>query len=833
MENLAPAGNREALERADAAGADAVYLGYAAFSARAGAGNFDRQELEEAIRYAHLRHMRVHVTVNTLVKDGELEDVTEVLRLLRDLHADAVLVQDLGVLKIIREQFPELAVHASTQMAIHNRTGVSWCKKQGITRAVLARECSLDEIRKCAEAGIEIEVFGHGAQCVAVSGLCLFSSMVGERSGNRGRCAQPCRMEYCYRGQWGAWLSPRDVCLRDELPKLQEAGVASVKLEGRLKRPEYVSVVTESYRKGLDSLDRGAFEKTDEKEKDGLLQIFNRGGFMKGYALGCEDAGVIFPGAVNHQGIRIGTVESISPPALRATSPCNKGRLNKERSGGFMLARVRLEKDLRNGDGLVLRGENDETGLVYAGPDTEANGTAMLRIRPDAKVKPGYDVYRLTDAAQIAATAAKKGRTVPADLYLRAMPGETLRLTATDGESTVTVTGETVSAAKTRAAIAEELIRNLVKTGKTVFAVRDVKVETEGAFVPVSAVNAIRREALEKLAQKRISAFEQANSELPDRRYQSSIQNFDGCKVATVTQISDLDSCSTIQNSELKDAIPKGFDTIPPQVYVRTKEQAEAAREAGLQIAWEPEDYRKEALDTLKTEMQPGDWLKLPDVCEEETLQGLRRWVKTNNDLLGGIVLGSVGQLGIDWPVAYGAGPAIPVMNRQAARLLLEEGCAFVTASPELTGAELKALLGENESARTVPIVSVVYGRTRLMLLHHCPARTALGLTKGHKDCRMCDEGAPDALAGQVLEDRKRYRFPLMRQRLPEGCMVQLMNAFQTDIMNLLPGEWGTNKALVFTTENRDETEAVLEAFKEGRKTEGETTTGHWKRPVE
>ena len=802
MENLAPAGNREALERADAAGADAVYLGYAAFSARAGAGNFDRQELEEAIRYAHLRHMRVHVTVNTLVKDGELEAVTEVLRLLRDLHADAVLVQDLGVLKIIREQFPELAVHASTQMAIHNRTGVSWCKKQGITRAVLARECSLDEIRKCAEAGIEIEVFGHGAQCVAVSGLCLFSSMVGERSGNRGRCAQPCRMEYSYRGQWGAWLSPRDVCLRDELPKLQEAGVASVKLEGRLKRPEYVSVVTESYRKGLDSLDRGAFEKADEKEKEELLQIFNRGGFMKGYALGCEDAGVIFPGAVNHQGIRIGRVESAD------------GKL----------ARVRLEKDLRNGDGLALRGGKDETGLVYAGPDTAAGGTATLRIRPDAKVKPGYDVYRLTDAAQIAAAAAKKGRTVPADLYLRAMPGEALTLTATDGGSTVTVTGETVSAAKTRAATAEELIRNLAKTGETVFTARDVRAETEGAFVPVSAVNAIRREALEQLAQKRISAFEQANSEFPDRRYQSPVQNFDGCKVATVTQIRDLDSCSTIHNSEAKDTIPEGSDMILPQAYVRTKEQAEAAREAGLRIAWEPEDYRKEALDTLKADMQPGDWLKLPDVCEEETLQGLRRWVSTNKALLGGIVLGSVGQLGIDWPAVYGAGPAIPVMNRQAAKLLLEEGCAFVTASPELTGAELKELLACGE-----PIVTVVYGRTRLMLLHHCPARTALGLAKGHKDCRMCDEGSPDALAGQALEDRKGYRFPLLRQRLPEGCMVQLMNAFPTDNLDK-----GTDiKAVILTTEDRDETKAVLEAFKEGRKTGGETTTGHWKRPVE
>ena len=144
MENLAPAGNREALERADAAGADAVYLGYAAFSARAGAGNFDRKELEEAIRYAHLRHMRVHVTVNTLVKDGELEAVTEVLRLLRDLRADAVLVQDLGVLRIARHCFPGLTIHASTQMAIHNRTGAAWCREQGIRRVVLARECSLE-----------------------------------------------------------------------------------------------------------------------------------------------------------------------------------------------------------------------------------------------------------------------------------------------------------------------------------------------------------------------------------------------------------------------------------------------------------------------------------------------------------------------------------------------------------------------------------------------------------------------------------------------------------------------------------------------------------------
>ena len=725
MENLAPAGNRAALERADAAGADAVYLGYAAFSARAGAGNFDRQELEDAIRFAHLRHMRVHVTVNTLVKDGELGRVTEVLRLLNDLKADAVLIQDLGVLRIARRLFPGLTVHASTQMAIHNRTGVIWCGRQGISRVVLARECSLEEIRKCADTGVEIEVFVHGAQCVAVSGLCLFSSMVGERSGNRGRCAQPCRMEYDYRGRRGAWLSPRDVCLRDELPKLQEAGVASCKIEGRLKRPEYVATVAASYRKGLDSLEQGRFEKADEAEKEDLLQIFNRGGFMKGYALGCEDAGVIYPDTVNHQGVRMG----------RVTAADGK------------LAKVQLEKDLRNGDGLTLRGAHEETGLVYAGPDLKAGETAILRLRPGTTAKTGDTAYRLTSAEQLEKAEKMKGRTVPADLFLKAMPGEALRLTATDGESTVTVTGETVEAAKTRAVTEEELARNLGKTGETVFVPREIRVKTAGAFVPVSQVNAIRREALSALAAERISAFETRNAQC------------------------------IMHNAQLNTPevyLPEG--DVPGMAYIRTPEQADAARKAGLRVIWCPEDYRTEALQELKTAMQPGDWLAQPDVCEEETLQTLRRYAEENKDLLGGVVLGSVGQLGADWPVAFAAGPGIPVMNRQAASLLLEEGCVFVTASPELTGQELKTLL-----AGGVPIVTAVYGRTRLMLLHHCPARTALGLKKGHAGCRMCDEGHPDALRGQVLEDRKGYRFPLLRQRLPEGCLVQLMNALPTD----------------------------------------------------
>ena len=235
MEILAPAGNRAALERARAAGADAVYLGFSAFSARSGAGNFNEEELAEAIRYAHLRHMRVYVTVNTLVKDGELPAVRDLLRTLSRLRADGILVQDLGILRLARTGFPSLPIHASTQMAVHNAAGVRWCARQGMRRVVLARECGLETIRACAEVGPEIEVFGHGAQCVSVSGECLLSSMAGGRSGNRGRCAQPCRKLYRFDGKEGAWLSPRDLCLRDELPALSAAGAASVKLEGRLK----------------------------------------------------------------------------------------------------------------------------------------------------------------------------------------------------------------------------------------------------------------------------------------------------------------------------------------------------------------------------------------------------------------------------------------------------------------------------------------------------------------------------------------------------------------------------------------------------------------------
>lgn len=770
MENLAPAGNWDALRSAVAAGADAVYLGYAAYSARAGAGNFDEQQLRDAVRFAHLHHVRVHVTVNTLIKDGELAGVVDVLRLLSEIRVDAVLVQDLGVLRMARRCFPDLPIHASTQMAIHNATGVRFCRNQGMTRAVLARECSAAEIALAAKEGIEIEVFGHGAQCVAVSGECLFSSVVGGRSGNRGRCAQPCRLLYTYRGKTAAWLSPRDVCMRDDLPELNKAGVASIKLEGRLKRPEYVATIANSYRNAIDAMDNGHFRKAHEAEMTGLRQIFSRGGFMRGYAMGAEDAGVIDPARVSHGGVKIGRVEF---------------------AAGNM-ARVRLERSLDDGDGLQIRTAQGDAELIYAGHDTEAGQIAVVRLRPDIRTKAGDEVYRLTSEKQLQWARSLAIPAIPADMALIAYPGKPLALTMTDGENSVTVTGDTVAPAQSRAMSEEDARRSLGKLSDTPFSLRVLTVQTAGAFVPVSALNQLRREACQQLAEARIAAFtRKAGREEP-----------------------------------ADDLIYPDTPDAPSMAIVRTREQADAMQGAADLLVWYPEDFRADALESGLRDMPDGVWLQLPTVCEEKTLDALDAFVQRNAGKLGGIVLGSVGQLGRTWNVPMGAGSGIPVMNRRAVQFLLEQGCRFVTASSELSGAELRTLMQNHP-----PVVVPAYGREQLMLLHHCPARTYLGLTKGHAACRMCDQHSPDALAGQTLTDRRGTVYPLLRQRLPEGCLVRLMNALPTNNIRRVR-QAGYAPMMVLTTENAQEA-ADVRAVMDGEMRELEGTSNHWNRPVE
>ena len=285
LELLAPAGSMEALKAAVQNGADAVYLGCGTFNARQSAKNFTPQTLAEAVKYCHVRGVKVHLTLNTLVSDREMPEVVELIRHAATVGVDAFIVQDLSVVQLCRQIAPKVDIHGSTQLTVHSLSGVMLCAAMGMSRVVLSRELNRDEICYiCEHSPVEIEVFGHGALCMCYSGQCYMSSVIGGRSGNRGRCAQPCRQSYGY-GRWENKypLSLKDNCLVRYVRELEGMGVVSLKLEGRMKRPEYVATVTSVYRRAIDE---GVV--TRDMKKD-LMTAFNREGFTDGYYTGKVD----------------------------------------------------------------------------------------------------------------------------------------------------------------------------------------------------------------------------------------------------------------------------------------------------------------------------------------------------------------------------------------------------------------------------------------------------------------------------------------------------------------------------------------------------------------
>ena len=728
----------EALKAAVANGADAVYLGAASFGARASAG-FDDGALKAALDYCHLRRKNVYVTVNILVKERELDGVRQTLSLLSHLGADAALVQDLGVLKICREEFPELPVHASTQMALHNASGVRLLKALGVHRAVLARECSLEEIRKAAEIGLEIEAFCHGALCVSCSGECLFSSMIGGRSGNRGRCAQPCRLPYSFQGQSGAWLSPRDLCARDELNAMAEAGVYSFKIEGRLKRPEYVAVVTRAYRDALDAVLEGRFSPAHRQETESLTQIFSRGGFTQGYPAPERDAAIIDPTRVTPIGVTIGKVKRVY------------------QKGGALLCDVPLVRSLNNGDGLEIGAQE----IRYSGPEVPAGSTATLRLREKAGV--GEEARRTEDEKQLSAArqtyegeAENRANPILFDALLIAYPGKPLSLRVTDGESTVTAVGEAVQAANSKALDEAGARRSLEKTGGTPFVPRQLTMKTADAFVPASAINALRREALEKLAEARINTHPRTGSpkavfDVPSR------------------------------------AIPK------PRLIVKTQnsiEIPELLKAGAAEVLLLPQDFREEYLLPLLKNWHEKTRLCLPSQLSEATLLNLKALTEERNTP---VCLSSPGQVNA-FKTGDMAGDGIPVMNGEALRMLSHLGCGSVTLSRELSKQEIQDLPTD-----ICELILPVYGRTRLMLLNHCPARTKLGLKAGREQCDLCAQGK--GALGSFLTDRMKADYPLFPLRLPEGCQIELMADKPLHLAGLLGSLPPLSWLLTFTDE--------------------------------
>lgn len=340
VELLSPVGDFECLKAAVQNGADSVYFGASLFNARASATNFDFDELEKVINYCALRNVRTHLTLNILIKDDEFKEAVMVAKKAYELGIDALIVQDVGLAQFLMKLFPDLPIHASTQMTIHNLEGVQELEKLGYSRAVLSRELSLQEIEFiCSNSNIEIETFVHGALCISYSGQCFFSSMVGGRSGNRGRCAQPCRLPYelieektsapvknddtssnKFKANHfshkisesvvdkGYLISPRDLCSLEFLPQLINAGVKCFKIEGRLKSPEYVATVTRIYRKYIDMVLNDNEYVVDEKDVKELKQIFNRGGFSSGHLSNHSNHDLVFKEKPNNMGLYIGNV---------------------------------------------------------------------------------------------------------------------------------------------------------------------------------------------------------------------------------------------------------------------------------------------------------------------------------------------------------------------------------------------------------------------------------------------------------------------------------------------------------------------------------------------
>lgn len=307
IELLAPVGSMEAFYASINNHADAIYLGGKHFGARAYANNFSNEEIKEIIKIAHIFNVKVYVTVNTIVFDEEIPELINFLDFLYENDCDAVIVQDLGVLNIIRTRYPDFEIHASTQMNIHSVEEAKVLKKLGVKRIVVAREIDIDLIKRIKkEVDIEIEVFVHGALCISSSGKCYMSSIIGRRSGNRGRCAQPCRLEYKLKDEEGYLISPKDLFALPRLKELIDAGVDSLKIEGRMKRAEYVSSILRSYKKAINSLlNKSPFDLNKEEEE--IKKIFNRG-FTKGYLFNEDDLALINKEASNHQGIEIGKV---------------------------------------------------------------------------------------------------------------------------------------------------------------------------------------------------------------------------------------------------------------------------------------------------------------------------------------------------------------------------------------------------------------------------------------------------------------------------------------------------------------------------------------------
>lgn len=495
-ELLSPAGNMSSLKAAIQAGCDAVYLGGKQFGARAFASNFSNEELIEAIKYAHLYGVRVYVTVNTLIYENEVETFMEYIDFLYRHDVDAVIMQDIGILDLVRKTYPDLEIHASTQIHIHNEEGVKLVSKLGVKRYVIARETDFETIKELKKkSDLEIEVFVHGALCISYSGQCLMSSLIGGRSGNRGSCAGSCRLKYDFINEGRKLnhddyiLSTKDLNSLENIGLLIEAGVDSLKLEGRMKSPYYVYMVTSLYRKAIDSYLKCGKVSIDKLELEKLKRIFNRL-FTKGFLFNAGNNDIINSFRPNHLGSEIGTVLD-----------CNDK------------VKVKLSSDLAINDGIRFIGKKD-SGLIVTSiiKDNKkvlsASKGDIVLLKVKEHVQKGSKVVKTTDyklTKELDAILKKENRKVNIKGKLVLKVNEPINLTISDNKNSVNVTGAVVLKAQTSPLTHEQVYKQITKLGSTIYNFSEIAIDMdENVFVPIKDLNEIRRKATQLLDAKRM-----------------------------------------------------------------------------------------------------------------------------------------------------------------------------------------------------------------------------------------------------------------------------------------------------------------------------------------
>ena len=491
-ELLAPVGNMECLSAAINAGCDAVYLSGRNFGARSFAGNFSKEELEQAINMCHLYGVKVYITVNTLIYDNEVERFMDYIDYIHKLGCDAVIMQDIGMIDLVRKTYPNLEIHASTQANIHNLEGVKLCEELGIKRVVLARETPIELVKLIKkETNVELEIFVHGALCMSYSGQCLMSALIGSRSGNRGTCAQICRQPYSLEidnrivSSNEYLLSTKDLNTLNNIDKLIECGVDSLKIEGRVKRPEYVYLVTSLYRKAIDNYVKYKQTKITEEDIKDLKKLFNRQ-FTKGFLFNEENDNFVNTYRPNHLGIEIGRVISYK-----------KGQVT-----------IKLTDELNINDGIRIISNND-TGIVVTKILKDSKSVKSAK-KGDIIIIPFKDsvdknniVLKTTDYKQIKEIEEKikinKKINIEGECILKL--NEPIKLIVNDGKNIVEKCSDyVVEASKTCSTTMDRIKEQLEKLGDTIYLFNNLEVEMDSnIFVPINKLNELRRDVMHTL----------------------------------------------------------------------------------------------------------------------------------------------------------------------------------------------------------------------------------------------------------------------------------------------------------------------------------------------